>query len=134
MQTVLQGSASGAGCQYDRVVVDSHILGVHDLIGVDILQHAILMDAAGMGEGISSHDSLIGLYGHVHQRRHHATRGIDLRGVDVRLDADALMTFQNHGDLLEGGVTSPFADTVDGHLHLSRTCQHTIQSVGCRHT
>ena len=119
VEPMLQGSPSAAGCQYDRVVVDTHILGVHDLIGVDILQHTILMDAAGMSEGITTYNSLIRLYRHIHQRRHHPARGIDLRGVDIRLDADGLMTFQDHGDLLERGVTSPFADTVDGHLHLS---------------
>ena len=45
LQTVFQGSASRTGCEDDAVVVDTHILGVDNLVGMNILQHTILMDA-----------------------------------------------------------------------------------------
>ena len=46
LQTVLQRGTSAAGGQHDGVVVESHVLGVHYLVGLHILQHAVLMDAA----------------------------------------------------------------------------------------
>ena len=134
MQTVLQGSPSAAGCQHDAVVVDTHILRVHDLVGMHILQHAVLMDAAGVCKGVTTHNGLIRLYGHIHQRRHHTTRRIDLRRVDVRVDAETLVTFQDHGDFLKRGITSPFTDTVDRHLHLSGTSHHTVKGIRRCHT
>ena len=131
---MLQGSTSAAGCEYDAVVVDTHIFRIHDLISMHILQHAILMDAAGVGKGITPHDGLIGLHGHIHQRGHHTTRGIDLRGIDIRLDTQRLVALQDHRDLLERRVAGALANAVDGDFHLTGTSHHTIERVGRRHT
>ena len=100
-QTVLQGGTSAAGCQHDAVVVDAHVLGVDNLVGLRILQHAVLMDAAAVGKGIASHDGLVGLHGHVHQARYHAARGEYLGGVDVRGDAQVGVSLEYHGHLLQ---------------------------------
>ena len=66
-----------------------------------ILQHTILMNTAGVGKGITSHNGLIGLDGHIHQRRHHTADGIDLRGVDIGIDTDTLVALQDHSNLFE---------------------------------
>ena len=134
MQTVLQCCTSAAGRQHDGVIVYSHILGVHDFVGRCILQHTVLVNAARVGKGIATHDGLVGLYGHIHQARHHAADGEYLRGVDVRIDIEIRMCLQRHHHLLQAGVSGTFANTVYGHLHLSRTIQHTSQSVRCGHT
>ena len=36
---------AAAGGQHDAVVIDTHILGVDDFIGLYILQHTVLVDA-----------------------------------------------------------------------------------------
>lgn len=41
LQAVLQGSASATGGQYDRVVIDAHIVRVDNLISLHILQYAV---------------------------------------------------------------------------------------------
>ncbi len=65
--------------------------------------------------------------------RDHAGDRIYLAGVDVRVDADILVAFQDHGNLFECGVARALPDTVDRHLHLSGPVQHAFQRVGCCH-
>ena len=97
---MLQCGTSATGSQYDTVVVDAHILGIHNLVGLHVLQHTVLVNAAGVCKGITTHNSLVRLNGHVHQTRHHTTRRINLRRVDIRIDAQSLVALQNHGNLL----------------------------------
>ena len=91
------------------------------------------MDAGRVSESITAHDSLVGLHGHVHQRRDHAGDRIYLAGVDVRVDADILVAFQDHGNLFESGVARALTDAVDRHLNLPGTVQHAFQRVGSSH-
>ena len=86
-----------------------------------------------MGKGITAHDSLIRLNGHIHQRADHAARRINLRGVDIGLDAQTLVTLQDHGNLLERRVTSTLANSIDGHLNLTCPTHHTIEGVSRSH-
>ena len=44
------------------------------------------------------------------------------------------MAFKDHGDLLQGSVSCPFADAVDGNLYLSCAVEHTFERVGCCHS
>ena len=46
MQTVFQGRPTRPCCQHYGVVVESNVLRVHNLVCLNILQHAILMYAA----------------------------------------------------------------------------------------
>ena len=87
VQTIFQRCPTRTCGQYDRVIVQPNILGVDNLVCMYVFQHAILMNATGMGESISSHDSLIGLYGHVHQTANHPTDGIDFIGIDIGVDS-----------------------------------------------
>ena len=100
-QTIAQRSTSGTCGEHDLVVVESDVLRVDDLVGLYVLQHAVLMYATGVSEGIAADDGFVGLHRHVHQRGDHAGDRIDLACVDVRVNADVLMTFKNHGDLLQ---------------------------------
>ena len=45
------------------VFAQADALGRHDLVGGGILQHAVLVDAAFMGEGVAADDRLVGLHG-----------------------------------------------------------------------
>ena len=91
------------------------------------------MNTAAVGKGITPYDSLVRLDGHVHQAADHTARGINLGGVDVRLDAQVGMRLEDHGHLLERGIASALAYAVDGHLHLTGSGQHTCYGIGCGH-
>ena len=101
VQAVTQGGTSAASSENDAVVVDTHVLGVHDFVGLHILEHTVLVDAAGVGKGVTSHHCLVGLHGHVHQAAHHAAGGVYLRGIDVGLHGDGAVALDNHGNLLK---------------------------------
>ena len=92
------------------------------------------MDTARVGKGIATYDGLIGLNGHVHQTANHSRRRINLRGIDVGLDVQSLVTFQNHRNLFQAGVTCALTNTIDGHLYLTGTRQHTVQRIGSSHS
>ena len=132
-EAMLQGGTSAAGGQHDGIVVDAHVLRVHDFVGGGILQHAVLVDAAAMGEGVAAYDGLVGLHGHVHQRADHAAGGIDLCRVDVGVDAEVGMRLEYHRNLFERRIACTFADAVDGHLCLTGAVQHACHGVGGRH-
>jgi hypothetical protein len=39
------------------------IFGPHDLVGLVVLEHAVLVDAGLVGKGVRAHDGLVGLHG-----------------------------------------------------------------------
>ena len=91
------------------------------------------MNAAGVCKGVTADDSLVGLYGHVHQTRYHAARGIYLCRVDIRFDGQSLVAFQYHGNLFERRVAGTLTNAVNGHLYLAGTVQHAFECVGSGH-
>ena len=124
METELQGRTTRPCGEHNGVVVESHVLRIHDFIGMNVLQHTVLVYAARVGKSVAAHHSLVGLNGHIHQRAHHTGYGIDLRGVDIGLDTKVLMALQYHGNLLKGCVAGALAYSVDSHLYLTRTVHH----------
>ena len=58
-QLVAEGMAARQLAQHQGGGVHPHILGPHDLVGFDILQHAVLVDAALMAEGVLADDGLV---------------------------------------------------------------------------
>ena len=101
MEAILQGCTTRAGCQYDSVIIQTHILRVDDFISLNVLQHAILVDTGRMSESIAAHNRLVRLNWHVHQAAHHARHRHNLGGIDVGINIDILVALQNHGDFLE---------------------------------
>ena len=58
--------AAAAGRQGDDRLVEPDVLRVDDLVGLAVFQHAVLVDARRVGEGVAADDRLVGLHGHVH--------------------------------------------------------------------
>ena len=52
--------------------------GVHDLVGGALLEHAVLVDAGLVGEGVAAHDRLVGLHLVAGQARHQPAGARDL--------------------------------------------------------
>ena len=125
--------AAAAGRQGDDRLVEPDVLRVDDLVGLAVFQHAVLMDARRVGEGVAADDRLVGLYGHVHQARYEVRSLGDELCVDVRIDVQLLVAAQGHHHLFERGVARAFADAVDRHLGLPRAVEDAAQGVGRGH-
>ena len=64
---------------HQRGLADADARRRHDLVGLRIFQHAVLMDAALMREGVAADDRLIVL----HRRRTHRRDEFDARVSNV---------------------------------------------------
>ena len=133
VQTVLQCGAAAAGGQHDRILVDTHILGINDFITLAVFKHAILMNTARMREGVATHDSLVGLDWHIHKTAHHMARGIYLGSIDVGVDTELTMASAYHHHLLKRSIARTLADTIDGHLGLTGAVEYARHRVGRSH-
>lgn len=79
------------------------------IVGLAVFQHAVLMDARRVGEGVAADDRLVGLDGHVHQARHEVRSLGDELCVDVRIDVQLLWQ-RRVITTFERGVARAFAD------------------------
>ncbi len=59
------------------------VVGVHDLVGRALLEHAVLVDAGLVREGVAPHDRLVRLHRVAGQARHEPARARDLARVDA---------------------------------------------------
>ena len=98
---MLQRRTTTTSSQYDCIIINTHILRIDDLVGLRILQNAILVDTGGVSECVTSDNSLIRLYRHIHQARNHTARTIDLIRRDIGDDITFFMALENHGDFFQ---------------------------------
>ena len=62
LQTLLERIAARQLTEHDAVGAPADVFGAHDLVGVARLQHAVLVDARGVGEGIGADHRLVRLH------------------------------------------------------------------------
>ena len=136
LQALLEGVAAGVLAQHQIVRGDAHRLGREDLVGLLVCQHAVLVDARLVQEGVAAHDGLVQRRALANDAVHRLAGAVDLRGVDARLLARKHVGARAHGhhDLLKRGVARALAQAVDRALDLPRAAQHAAQRVGHRHT
>ena len=84
-----------------------------------------------MGKGVATNNGLIGLHRHIHQTRNHTACRTNLGGVDVGVDANIVVTLQNHGYLLKRCVACTLANAIDGNFHLTRSVDNATKGIGC---
>ena len=82
LQPLLEGIAPAELPQHDLVVAPAHVLGTHDFIGVACLEHAVLVDAAGVGKGVGADHGLVRLDHKTGGLADHAAGGQDVLGID----------------------------------------------------
>ena len=112
-------------------LVAAHGLRGHDLVGLAVLKHAVLMDAGLMGKGVGAHDGLVVGDGLTDGHGEQAAGRIELLGDDAVLQTVVVLAHaQGHGQLFEGGVARALADAADGHLGLTGTHAEGGQGVG----
>ena len=80
---VAQGVAAGVLAQDQVGLGDADLLGTHDLVGGALLEHAVLVDARLVGEGVAADDRLVPLDDHAGDRRDHPADRVEPFGLDV---------------------------------------------------
>ena len=61
--------------QHQLRLRQADVLGVHDLVGGALLEHAVLVDAGLVGEGVLADDGLVALHLHAGDVRHQPAGG-----------------------------------------------------------
>src|SRR5688572_5182151 len=133
-KAMLQTMSSRARGQNNLRLLCSDQMRVDDLVGGALLEHAVLVDAAGVRVGVGPDDRLVALDHHAGELGNHA-RGLDQKGgVDAGLDVEKVLADHEGGDdLFERGVAGPLADAVEGDLDLARSTDDPGQGVGGGH-
>ncbi len=90
LQPLLEGVAPRELAEDDLVGRPADVLGAHDLVGVARLQHAVLVDAGGVREGVGADHRLVRLDDEARRLRDQARRRDDLRRVDAELEAEVV--------------------------------------------
>jgi hypothetical protein len=99
-----------------------------------MLQHAVLVDAGFVREGILADDRLVARDRHARDARDETRRRIEAGGLDVGARVEeSLARLQRHHDFLERAVAGPLADAVHRALDLAGTGDDGHQAVGHRH-
>ena len=126
--------ATGELAQHQPVGAPAHVLRAHDLVGLAVLEHAILMDAGLVREGVGAHDRLVRLHGETGDPRDQLRRRHDVRRIDAS-DAgkDVLAGLDRHHDLFERSVPRALSQPVDRALDLARAVHDRGERVGHRH-
>ena len=129
-----QGMAAGVLAQDQVGPRHADVLGPHDLVGRALLEHAVLVDARLVGEGVAAHDRLVALDGQAGDRREHPADRVEPLGLDAGRQAVVVEPgLQGHDDLFERGVAGALADAVDRALDLPGAGLAAGQAVGDGH-
>ena len=130
-QARFDGGAATVAAQHHLRVFPAHIFRAHDLVGAAMAQHAVLVDARFVGEGVGTDDGLVALHRHADQALQQLRSADDARGVDrAVLLVEGLAHLQDHRDLFQRAVAGALADAIDGAFDLARTAFDGGQRVG----
>jgi hypothetical protein len=103
--------------EHARVAADR--LGRHDLVGLEVLDDAVLVDAGLVGEGVLADHRLVRRHRRAGHHADHARGAVELARGDLGVvPPHVLAGLERHHHLLERGVAGPLADAVDGALDL----------------
>eukprot|EP00982_Pelagococcus_subviridis_P002555 19486-Pelagococcus_subviridis.AAC.2 len=105
-----------------------------DLVGFFVLQHAVLVNARLVREGVGADDRLVRLHAHPGEILHHLAARVDVHGVDARersVDGRFILPAEpdGHRDFFEARVARALPDAVDGALHLPRAVRDARERV-----
>ncbi len=134
LELVHEGVAAGMLAHDQRGLLHADALGHHDLVGLGMLEHAVLVDAALVREGVAADDRLVVLH-RKRGRRRDELRGARQHG---RVDAGPVRQhvvahLHRHHDFFERGVAGALADAVDGAFDLPRAGAHAGERIRHRH-
>ncbi len=117
----------------NSVRAQAHVLRLHDFVGAAFLEHAVLMDAGFVGEGVLADDGLVALHVDAGDARDQPAGRAQAFGVDRGADQKVIRAcMHGHHDFLEGAIAGPFAQAVDGAFDLASAFLEGGQAVGDR--
>ena len=129
----LERVAARVLAEHERRARDPDHLGPDDLVGQPVLQHAVLMDAGLVGEGVPADDRLVGLREAAGEVGKQLAGAVDLAGLHVAAEAQGRAAHvAGHDQLLHRRVPGALADAVHGAFHLARAGRDRGQGVGHR--
>ena len=133
-QGLAEGGAATVLAHHQHGGLAAHQFGVHDLVGFAGLDHAVLVNAGLVREGVVAHDGLVGLHRHPAEAADQAAGAVNFAAANAGLEGVVVAAgVEGHHDLFQAGVPGPFPDTVDGAFDLPRPALHRGDGVGDRH-
>jgi hypothetical protein len=134
LELVHEGMAAGMLAHDQRGLLHADVLRHHDLVGLRMLEHAVLVDAALVREGVAPDDRLVVLH------RERGDGGNELRRPRQHLGVDGgpirhhvVAHPHRHHRLFQRSVAGALADAVDGAFNLPRAGAHAGERVRHRH-
>ena len=108
--------------QRQLCLAPADLLGVHDLVGLAFLDDAVLMNTAGVREGVLTDDRLAALHRQAAHARNQLGGLHDLPGGHATgvAPVNVITRLERHDNFLERGVSGAFTNAVDGALNLPR--------------
>ncbi len=96
-------------------------LWVHDFVGIPVLEHAVLVNAAGVSEGVFTDNGLVALDQESAHARYKPGGFDNFTRLDAAFDVAEVVCpcLESHHQFLKGRIPGPFTDAVDGAFDLS---------------
>ena len=110
---------------------EADVFGPHDFVRLAVLQHAVLMDAGFVREGVVADDGFVARDRRADQIGQQARGRIQQRRADVGVELEAVEArAQRHDDFFERRVARAFADAGDGAFDLPRARRERGDAIG----
>ena len=118
--------------QDESIAVQAYCLGLHDLIGQLVFQHAVLVNTGLVGKGIITDHRLIDGDGNAGNLRQELTGGVNLFGHDLGADMGehVLARSERHDHFFHGRIPGAFAYAVNRTFHLAGAVLNGRQGIG----
>ena len=126
---------AGMLAHYQRGLGNANAFRRHDFIGLGVLQHPILMNAALMGKCILTDNGFVILHRESRDRGHQLRRARNHFAINAGFKRHGVTAdFERHNDLLKRRISRPLADSVNRAFNLARTTGNTGQRIRNRQT
>ena len=131
LDLVAEGVPPAVLAEHQVGLAEPHRFRPHDFIGGVVHEHAVLVDAGFVGEGVLADNRLVALHldaGHI---GHQSAGGVEPLGVDSRVELEVVAACPDrHDHFLQRAVAGPLPDAVDGAFHLPGSLLQGSQTVG----
>ena len=130
LELAVDGARPGVLAHHD-LAFEADVLGGERLVVERVLDDAVGVDAALVGEDVGADDALPGRDGARRGGGHVLAELAEAARVQAHVDLAEVL--ERHDDLFEGGVAGALAEAVDGGVHVGGSGLDAGQGVGRRH-
>src|SRR6056297_2466525 len=126
-----QGMATGMLAQHQRRSTDADIFRAHDFVGLAVGQHAVLVYAGFVREGVVADNRLVARHEAADHRGQLARYRVKLARVDGGLQVEQVVAgFQRHDHFFQRGIAGALANAAYRAFDLAGARAHRGQAVG----